>query len=82
MTYALLASLPVYNVSAQAQKQMHIGILLFLAALGFITIIDTGAKYMTADLPPLELVWGYFLGIFVSVCGLSLTKGSHFLQEI
>ena len=82
MTYALLASLPVYNVYAQEQKQMHIGILLFLAALGFITIIDTGAKYMTADLPPLELVWGYFLGIFVSVCGLSLTKGSHFLQEI
>ena len=82
MTYGPLASLLVYDAYVQEQKKTHIGILLFLAALGFITVIDTGAKYMTADLPPLVLVWGYFLGIFASVCVLALTKVSHLPQEI
>ncbi len=82
MTHGHLASFLVYDACVQEQKKTHIGILLFLAALGFITVIDTGAKYMTADLPPLELVWGYFLGIFASVCVLALTKGSHLPQEI
>ena len=81
MTCGPLASFLVYDACVQ-EKKTHIGILLFLAALGFITIIDTGAKYMTADLPPLVLVWGYFLGIFASVCVLALTKGSHLPQEI
>ena len=81
MTCGPLASFLVYDARVQ-EKKTHIGILLFLAALGFITIIDTGAKYMTADLPPLVLVWGYFLGIFASVCVLALTKGSHLPQEI
>ena len=82
MTYGPLASLLVYDAYVQEQEKTHIGILLFLAALGFITVIDTGAKYMTADLPPLVLVWGYFLGIFASVCVLALTKVSHLPQEI
>ena len=82
MTYGPLPSLLVYDAYVQEQKKTHIGILLFLAALGFITVIDTGAKYMTADLPPLVLVWGYFLGIFASVCVLALTKVSHLPQEI
>ena len=82
ITYGPLASLLVYDAYVQEQKKTHIGILLFLAALGFITVIDTGAKYMTADLPPLVLVWGYFLGIFASVCVLALTKVSHLPQEI
>ena len=81
MTCGPLASFLVYDARVQ-EKKTHIGILLFLAALGFITIIDTGAKYMTADLPPVVLVWGYFLGIFASVCVLALTKGSHLPQEI
>ena len=82
MTHGHLASFLVYDACVQEQKKTHIGILLFLAALGFITVIDTGAKYMTADLPSLELVWGYFLGIFASICVLALTKGSHLPQEI
>ena len=48
----------------QEQKNTHIGILFLLASIGFITVVDTVAKYMTASLPPVQLVWGYFLGIF------------------
>ena len=58
----------------QEQKKTHIGILLLLASIGFITVIDTGAKYMTSDLPALQLVWGYFFGIFASLCLLALGK--------
>ena len=82
MTNGHLASFLVYDACVQEQKKTHIGILLFLAAIGFITVIDPGAKFLTAALPSLELVWGYFLGIFVSVCVLDLTKISHLPREI
>jgi drug/metabolite transporter (DMT)-like permease len=61
--------------TVQAQKNIQAGILFLLGAIGFITVVDTAAKYMTADLPPLELVWGYFLGIFVCLLGLAASKG-------
>ena len=57
------------------QKDTQAGILFLLGAIGFITIVDSAAKYMTAHLPPLELVWGYFLGVFVCLLGLALGKG-------
>jgi drug/metabolite transporter (DMT)-like permease len=59
----------------QEQKNTHIGILFLLASIGFITVVDTAAKYMTTSLPPLQLVWGYFLGIFVCLLGLAASKG-------
>lgn len=42
--------------------------LLMLAAVGLITVIDTINKYFTADLHAVQLVWGYFVGIFVTLC--------------
>ena len=59
----------------QEQKKTQIGILFLLASIGFITVVDTAAKYMTASLPPVQLVWGYFLGIFICVLGLAASKG-------
>lgn len=47
----------------------RLGILLFLASIGFITVVDTVAKYLTAELHAVELVWGYFLGIFCNLVG-------------
>ena len=58
------------------------GILLMLASIGFITVIDTGAKYMTADLPALQLVWGYFFGIFASLCILAAAKGRRLPRQL
>jgi drug/metabolite transporter (DMT)-like permease len=59
----------------QEQKRTQAGILFLLGAIGFITVVDSAAKYMTAELPPLELVWGYFLGIFICLVGLAASKG-------
>jgi drug/metabolite transporter (DMT)-like permease len=59
----------------QEQKNTQIGILFLLASIGFITVVDTAAKYMTTSLPPVQLVWGYFLGIFICLLGLAASKG-------
>ena len=40
---------------------------LLLASIGFITLVDTTAKFFTSDLHGVQLVWGYFLGIAVSI---------------
>ena len=40
-----------------------------MASIGFITVVDTIAKYLTAELHALQLVWGYFLGIAVLLGG-------------
>ena len=77
-----LASLLVYNGPVQEQKNTQTGILLLLASIGFITVVDTGAKYMTADLPPLQLVWGYFLGIFTALCCLAIIRGRRQRRQL
>ena len=63
--------------SVQDQKATQAGILFLLGAIGFITVVDSAAKYMTATLPPLELVWGYFLGIFTCLAVLAASKGGR-----
>lgn len=45
---------------------MLLAVALMLASIGFITIVDTTAKFFTAELHGVQLVWGYFLGIAVS----------------
>lgn len=77
-----MASILLYDGAVQEQKKTHIGILFLLAAIGFITVVDTGAKYMTAELPPLELVWGYFFGIFAGLCVLAMAKGSRLPRQL
>ena len=72
-----MASFLRYDGPVQEQKKTYIGILFILGSIGFITVIDTAAKYMTASLPPLQVVWGYFFGIFASLCLLAATKGSR-----
>lgn len=54
------------------------GILLLMASIGFITVVDTIAKYLTVELHALQLVWGYFLGIAVLLTAyLTLTGGDR-----
>jgi drug/metabolite transporter (DMT)-like permease len=45
----------------------RIGMLLFLASVGFITVVDTTAKHLSTEMHALQIVWGYFLGIFLIV---------------
>jgi drug/metabolite transporter (DMT)-like permease len=46
-----------------------------LAAIGFISVVDTVCKAFTDELHAVQLVWGYFLGIFVTLCGYFLVRG-------
>ena len=55
-------------------KDQRVGILLLLSSIGLITIVDVAAKYLTADLHAVQLVWGYFLGIFVHLLGFLLIR--------
>lgn len=51
------------------------GILLFLASIGFITVVDTTAKYLTGEMHAFQIVWGYFFGIFLYLAIYALATG-------
>ena len=61
----------------QEQNKTHTGILFLLASIGFITVIDTTAKYMSPSLPAMEVVWGYFLGIFICVTAMAACRAGR-----
>jgi drug/metabolite transporter (DMT)-like permease len=61
---------------AAAVTDQRTAILLFLASIGFITVVDTSAKYLTADLHAFEIVWGYFLGIVTPLVIYALAIGA------
>ncbi len=48
-------------IAPKARTTLAIG--LFSSAILFIAIIDTWAKYLTRDLHPVQITWGYFLAI-------------------
>lgn len=50
------------------QDRPGLAIAWFLASIGLISVIDTICKRFTAELSAVELVWGYFLGIFLTLC--------------
>jgi len=53
----------------------RVGMLLFLASIGFITVVDTTAKQLSAELHAIQIVWGYFLGIFLIVATYLAWRG-------
>ena len=53
----------------------RLGILLFLASVGFITVVDVIAKYLTAEMHAFQIVWGYFFGIFLYLALYALGLG-------
>lgn len=42
-------------------------IFLLIVAIGLISVVDTACKYFTAEIHAVELVWGYFIGIFATL---------------
>jgi drug/metabolite transporter (DMT)-like permease len=55
---------------------------LLLASIGFITVVDTAAKAMTATLHPLHIVWGYFLGIALTLAVYALARQRRALPDL
>lgn len=75
------AGTPVGTAVPQGQDGSSlIAVALMLASIGFITLVDTTAKFFTTDLHGAQLVWGYFLGIalstvtFLKLRGLKLNR--------
>jgi len=46
-------------------KKQHVlkGVLFFITAIFFISVVDTICKLFTKELHAIQIVWGYFLGI-------------------
>ena len=46
-------------------KTQHVfkGVLFFITAIFFISVVDTTCKLFTKELLAIQIVWGYFLGI-------------------
>ena len=57
------------------------GVLFFMIAIFFISVVDTICKLYTKEFHAIQIVWGYFLGINITLCVLSLIKGKK-LSEL
>ena len=40
---------------------------LMILSIGFISVVDATAKAFTDELHAVQLVWGYFVGIFITL---------------
>lgn len=56
-----------------AQRQR--GIALMVLAMALVTSVDTTAKYLGTSLDPLQVVWGYYLGIIVPFLAWPIVHG-------
>ena len=54
------------------------GVLFFMAAIFLISVVDTVCKVFTKDLHSIQLVWGYFVGINLTLWVFFLFKGEKF----
>jgi len=54
------------------------GVLFFMTAIFLISVVDTVCKVFTKDLHSIQLVWGYFVGINLTLWVLFLFKGAKF----
>ena len=50
------------------QSRHGLAIALMVASIGFISLVDSTCKAFTDELHAVQLVWGYFLGIFSTLC--------------
>ena len=56
----------------------------FLFSIGLITVVDTVCKIYTSELAPVQLVWGYFVGMCLTLVfyfGSRQTKLSHLMAS-
>lgn len=54
------------------------GVLFFMIAILFISIVDTICKLYTKDFHAVQIVWGYFIGINLTLWFFFLFKGEKF----
>ena len=54
------------------------GVLFFMTAIFLISVVDTVCKVFTKDLHSIQLVWGYFVGINLTLWVFFLFKGEKF----
>ena len=45
----------------------NVAVLLIIVSIGFISVVDATCKAFTDELHAVQLVWGYFIGIFVTL---------------
>jgi drug/metabolite transporter (DMT)-like permease len=62
-------------VSSSQKHQPIKGIFLFITAIFLISIVDTICKFFTKDLHAIQIVWGYLIGINVTLWIFFLFKG-------
>ena len=62
-------------VSSSQKHQPLKGIFLFITAIFLISIVDTICKFFTKDLHAIQIVWGYLIGINVTLWIFFFIKG-------
>ena len=62
-------------VSSSQKHQPLKGIFLFITAIFLISIVDTICKFFTKDLHAIQIVWGYLIGINVTLWIFFFLKG-------
>ena len=65
------------SVSYKKQHPLK-GVIFFMAAIFLISVVDTVCKVFTKDLHSIQLVWGYFVGINLTLWVFFLLKGAKF----
>ena len=65
------------SVSYKKQHPLK-GVLFFMTAIFLISVVDTVCKVFTKDLHSIQLVWGYFVGINLTLWVFFLFKGEKF----
>ena len=61
-------------------KTQHVlkGVLFFITAIFFISVVDTICKLFTKELHAIQIVWGYFLGINLTLWIFFFLKEKNF----
>ena len=54
------------------------GVLFFMTAIFFISVVDTICKLYTKEFHAVQIVWGYFVGINITLCIFFFIKGEKF----
>ena len=66
-------------MSYSSRKQHPLkGVLFFMVAICLISVVDTVCKIFTRDLHSIQLVWGYFVGINLTLWVYFVFKGEKF----
>ena len=65
-------------VSLKKKQNLFKGILFFMTAILIISVVDTICKIFTKDLHAIQIVWGYFIGINLTLGVFFFYKGEKF----